>query len=147
MARRRVFDSFGTGNPVVVMTKLSVAERAPVNDDGLVKAGAWRTVRVNAWVTVPWLFVALIVNGYVPPVPGAAFPASVAVPLPLFVNVIPAGSVPDRLSVGVGVPVARTVNDDAVPTVNVFVFALVIANAWPTVNTMTAEPIRTSCER
>ena len=106
-----------------------------MNDDELVKAGAWRTVNVKAWVTVPWLLVALIVNGYVPPVPGAALPARVAVPLPLFVNVIPAGRVPERLTVGVGVPVARIANDDAVPIVNVFVFALVIANAWPTVNT------------
>ena len=42
-------------------------------------------------------------------------------------NVTPPGKVPDRDSVGAGEPVAVTVNEPAVPTVNVALFALVIA--------------------
>ena len=45
--------------------------------------------------------------------------ASVAVPLPLSMNVTPLGRVPLSLSVGVGTPVAVTVNVPAMPVVNV----------------------------
>ena len=54
------------------------------------------------------------------------------VPLNIFVMVLnetPVGSAPDSLILGVGVPVAVTVNDPAAPTVNVVPFALVIAGA------------------
>ena len=44
-------------------------------------------------------------------------------------NVTPLGSVPDLLSLGVGKPVAVTVNELGVPTVNVVLFALVMAGA------------------
>jgi hypothetical protein len=53
------------------------------------------------------------------------------------VNVTPGGSVPVSLRVGVGNPVAVTVKVPAVPTLNVVLFALVIAGAteaWFTVS-------------
>src|ERR1700691_617841 len=49
-------------------------------------------------------------------------------------NVTPLGSVPVSLSVGVGEPVAVTVNVPAVPTTKLVLFALVIAGALPTVS-------------
>jgi hypothetical protein len=63
-------------------------------------------------------------------------PLTVGVPLstPVEVlNVTPAGSVLDSVSVGAGVPVAVTLNVPAVPTVKVALLALVIAGAWFTV--------------
>ena len=59
----------------------------------------------------------------------AGVPANVAVPLPLSLNVTPPGSVPQRLRFGVGVPVAVTVKDPAVPSVNGVALALVITGA------------------
>ena len=58
-------------------------------------------------------------------------PATVAVPLrtPAEVSVTPLGRVPVSLKVGAGTPVAVTVNDPAVPAVNVVLFALVIVGA------------------
>src|SRR5205807_10418090 len=61
--------------------------------------------------------------------PAAGVPASVPVPFPLSVNVTPLGKAPVLLSVGVGDPVAVTVNSPAAPTVNVVLLALVIAGA------------------
>jgi hypothetical protein len=78
--------------------------------------------------------VAVNVREYVPPVPAAGVPLSVAVPFPLSTNATPLGSVPVSLSDGVGAPVVVTVKLPAVPTVNVVVFALVIAGAWFTVS-------------
>ena len=49
-------------------------------------------------------------------------------------NVTPLGSVPPSLKLGAGNPVTVTVNVPAVPTVNVVLFALVIAGAWFTVS-------------
>ena len=43
------------------------------------------------------------------------------------------GSAPLSLKVGVGLPVAVTVKEPAVPTVNVVLLALVMAGAWLTV--------------
>jgi len=68
---------------------------------------------------------------YIPPVLAAAIPLRVPVAA---VNVTPVGSEPVSLSVGVGLPVAVTVNVPAVPTVKVALFVLVIAAAWFTVN-------------
>ena len=59
-----------------------------------------------------------------------------AVPLPLSVNVTPVGSAPVRVRVGLGVPVVVTVNDPAVPIVNVVLLALVIAGAVPAAVTL-----------
>ena len=61
---------------------------------------------------------------YVPPVPVAGAPLSTPA-----LNVTPLGNAPDSLTVGAGNPVAVTVNDPAVPTVNVVLAPLVIADA------------------
>jgi hypothetical protein len=45
-------------------------------------------------------------------------------------KVIPLGSAPLSLKVGVGEPVAVTVKEPAVPTLKVVLFALVMAGAW-----------------
>jgi len=72
---------------------------------------------------------AVKVSTYVPPVPDAGVPLSVAVPFPLLTNVTPLGSAPVSDSVGDGVPVVVIVKLPAVPTVNVAVLALVIVGA------------------
>lgn len=51
------------------------------------------------------------------------------------VSVTPLGKVPDAVKVEAGEPVAVTVNVPALPTVNVVLFALLIAGAWTTVRT------------
>ena len=64
-------------------------------------------------------------------------PAVAGVPLRTPVDalkVTPLGSAADSLSVGFGKPFAVTVNEPAVPAVNVVLFALVIAGAWFTVS-------------
>ena len=61
--------------------------------------------------------------------PDAGVPARVAVPSPLSVKVTPVGSAPDSVSFATGLPVLVTVNDPAVPTVNVAELPLVMAGA------------------
>jgi len=61
-------------------------------------------------------------------------PASAAVPLPLSLKVTPLGREPLQVIVGVGTPVAVTVNDPAAPATNVVLFALVIAGALCTMS-------------
>jgi hypothetical protein len=63
-------------------------------------------------------------------VPAAGVPLNTCVTA---LNVTPLGSAPLSLSVGVGEPVAVTVNDPAVPTVNVVLALLVIAGGVPNV--------------
>ena len=75
------------------------------------------------------------VSGYGPLAAAVGVPDSVAVPLLLAVNVIPGGSVPARLSVGVGVPVVVTVKLNALPDVAVAEAALVMASPLFTVST------------
>ena len=53
-------------------------------------------------------FVAVIVNGYVPPETGPGIPEIVAVPSPLSVNATPVGSVPVSDKTHVGNPVDMT---------------------------------------
>ena len=79
---------------------------------------------------LPIPLLAVIVIGYVPPVPTLGVPEST----PLVLSVTPLGRAPDSENVGAGKPVAVTVNEPAVPTVNVVLFVLVIAGAWLTVN-------------
>lgn len=67
---------------------------------------------------------------YVPAVPAAGVPLSVFVAV---LNVTPFGRVPASLIEGVGFPVAVTLKDPPRFTVNVVLFALVIAGAWPVV--------------
>src|SRR6266850_42883 len=66
--------------------------------------------------------------------PDAGVPLSFPVPFPLSTNVTPLGNAPVSLRVGLGVPVAVTVNVPAVPTVNVVLLALVITGAVFTVS-------------
>ena len=73
---------------------------------------------------------AVIVIGYVPAVPAAGVPLNT----PAVVNVTPDGNVPVSLKVGAGDPVAVTVNVPTLPTVNVVLLVLVIADAWLTVS-------------
>jgi hypothetical protein len=92
--------------------------------------GAELTVRVKPWLAgVPTPLLAVIVREYVPPVPDAGVPLSVAVPFPLFANVTPLGNAPASVRDGVGAPVVVTVKLPAVPTVNDVLLALVIAGA------------------
>jgi hypothetical protein len=63
----------------------------------------------------------------------AAIPLIVAVPLPLSTKVIGLGSVPVKLSAGVGLPVVVTVNVPFTPTVKVVLLRLVIAGGALTV--------------
>ena len=82
-------------------------------------------------VGVPTPLVAVRVSGYVPPLPDAGVPLSIALPFPLSVNIRPVGSVPDSLKDGVGVPVVVTVKLPAAPTVKIVLLALVIVGAVP----------------
>ena len=67
--------------------------------------------------------------------PAAGVPASVPVPLPLSVNVTPVGSARRRArSPAPGSRSVVTVKVPGTPTVNVVLFALVIAGAWFTVS-------------
>lgn len=94
---------------------------ATVND------GASLTVSVKSWTAsgeTP--FEAVMVMGYVPPVPMAAVPDSVAVPLPLSVKVTPDGSAPDAATDGTGNPLVLMLKSRASPTRNVAALELVI---------------------
>ena len=121
------------GKPVVVTEKVPELPVVNVVLSALVIAGAWSTVRVKDWVAsgeVP--FEAVIVKGYVPPVPSAGVPARVAVPSPLSVKVTPLGSAPG-LGKGqgrlVGSPLVVTMKVPGLPVVKVVLSALVIARA------------------
>jgi hypothetical protein len=120
----------GAGKPVSVTVNAPVVPRVKVVLLALVMAGAWLTVRTKFCVAFGKMpFEAVIVMGYVPPVPALGVPPST----PAGVNVTPLGRVPLSVNVGVGKPVAVTVNDPAVPALSVVLFALVIAGAWSTV--------------
>jgi hypothetical protein len=57
-------------------------------------------------------------------------PLALGVPLKMpALNVTPPGSAPDSVILGVGNPVAVTVNEAAAPSVNVVLLALVMAGA------------------
>jgi len=122
----------GAGKPVVITVNDAELPTVNVVLLGLVIAGASSTVKVKFWVAlVPTPLLAVKVMEYVLPVPAAGVPLSTPVPA---LNVTPLGNVPDSLNVGVGVPVAVTVNVPAVPTVNVVLLALVITGAVFTVS-------------
>ena len=114
-------DSVGVGVPVAVTVNVPAVPAVNVVDAALViTCDPLITVRVNGWVVVPAVLVAVRIRGNVPSPAELNVPASVAVPVPVpAVKVTPAGRVPDSDSVGVGVPVAVTVNDAGWPTVNV----------------------------
>jgi hypothetical protein len=95
-------------------------------------AGASSTVKENACdASVPIPLVAVIVSGYVPPVPASGVPEITPV---VKSNVTPPGSGPASVNVGAGKPVAVTVKLPSEPTVNVVAAALVIAGASLTVS-------------
>ena len=68
-----------------------------------------------------------------PCVPAAGVPESVAVPLPLFVNVTPPGSAPDSVTVALGYPVVDIEKLPVLLAAKVAALALVKAGAWSTV--------------
>ena len=122
--------SVGDGNPVAVTVNDPAVPTVNVVLFALVIAADWFTVSVKLCVaSVPAPLCAVNVIEKVPPTVGV--PASMPVAA---VKVTPEGNAPDSDSVGVGEPVAVTVNDPAVPTVNVVLFALVIAADWFTVS-------------
>ena len=116
----------GAGKPVAVTVKeLTVLIRNAALF-ALVMAGAWFTVSVKlcvAFGVTP--LAAVIVIGYVPPIPAAGVPLR----MPPALRVMPEGNAPVSLNVGAGNPVATTVNEPALPTVKVVLLPLVIAGA------------------
>jgi hypothetical protein len=120
----------GAGNPVAAAVNAPAAPTANVALLALVIAGGALTESVKLWLAfgnTP--FCAVIVTAYVPPDVGVPERTPVA-----GLNVTPAGSVPLSVNVGVGTPIAVTVNDPAVADVNVALFPLVIAGAELTVS-------------
>ena len=114
--------------------KVQAVPAVSVTVAALENAGALPTVSVKAWLAVPVEFLAVMVNEYMPLSVVAGVPEIVAVPLVLAVKVMPLGSVPVWLSVGVGVPVVVTLNVKAVPAVAVAELALVMASPLLTVS-------------
>ena len=84
----------------MVTGKSNGVPRMTVSEPELVMAGAWSTVRVKLWVTVPEPLVAVMVSGKVPVAVGV--PAKPAVPLALATNATPAGRAPVSVTVGAG---------------------------------------------
>ena len=68
---------------------------------------------------------AVIVIGYIPPVPAAGVPIN----KPVELNTTGLGNEPVSLNLGVGDPVATTWNEPIAPTVNVVEVPLVITGA------------------
>jgi len=103
----------------------------------VVVVGAWLMVSANGCVAgAPTPLLAVRVQFLTPMLPGAAEPASVALPLPLLVRFRPpgrAGAQPVSVSEALGKPVLVNVKVPGVPTINAVLLALVIAGAWLTV--------------
>src|SRR2546430_1559554 len=117
----------GAGKPVAVTVNVPALPTTNVVLFALVIDGASFTVSVNTCVALPATFVALKVITYVPPVPAAGVPDSTPVAAS---NVTPVGrGGPLRPREGTGNPLAVTVKVPSVPTVNVVLFADVIAGA------------------
>ena len=103
--------------------------------------GASLLVSVNVWVAAGLVaLVAVIVNGYVPPVPLAGVPEMVAVPLPLSTKLSPLGSVPDSDSAGAGSPVVVMAKLNGAPTFELAVAALVMVGATFSVSVRLVPP-------
>jgi hypothetical protein len=117
----------GLGVPVAVTVNVPAVPTVKVVLFALVITGAVFTVSVKLCIKgEPTPFDAVNVMGYVPAVAAPGVPLRTPVD---GVNVTPAGSVPDSLRLGVGKPVAVTVNVPAAPTENVALAALVMAGA------------------
>src|SRR5205823_5546445 len=118
----------GAGKPVVSTANNPEVPNVKAALLRLVKAGASSTVKAKLWLAGdPTPLLAVNVTEYVLPVAIAGVPASVPVPFPLSIKVMPPGSAPVSANDGVGLPVAVTVKVPAVPTTSVILFALVIA--------------------
>jgi hypothetical protein len=119
----------GVGVPVTTAVNVPAVPWVNVALFALVIAGGALTVSVKLWVAFGRIaFCAVIVIGNVPPAVGVPESTPVAE-----LNVTPFGSVPLSLNSGAGVPVAVTAKVPAAPSVNVTLFALVIAGAALTV--------------
>src|SRR5262249_47650419 len=120
------------GNAVVCTVKLPNAPTANVAPAALVKIGVGEllTVSTKLCVVDPAPLVAVIVSGYVPPVPATGVPTSVATPLPVSVNVTPVGRAPLIVSDAAGCPEVEMRNRlEAAPITNVALSAVVNAGA------------------
>ena len=120
----------GVGIPVVVTVNVPGSPSVNVVMVALVIAGACgtATVSVKLWVALgDTPLAAVIVSGYVPELPAAGLPASVAVPSLLSTKITPEGSAPVSLKEGVGIPLAVTVKRLDRPIAKVVASALVIA--------------------
>jgi len=119
----------GAGYPVARTVSRSGAPTLALIVRIFLIAGALVTVRVNAWVAVPFLFLAVRVSGYTPAAAFLGVPEIVAVPPPVSANRTPEGSRPALVILGAGSPVAVTVNVNAAP--NAAVSAAPLVNAGP----------------
>ena len=117
---------------MVAIGKVNGVPRVTPSELALVMVGAWSTVSVNVWVTVPAGLVAVMASAKVPVAVGV--PAMMAVPLAPAAKVAPAGRAPVSVRVGAGVPVVLTGKLKASPAVAVYEPALVMAGAWSTVS-------------
>ncbi len=86
----------------VVMPMLNGVPSASVVFGIFVIFGALVIARLNGWVPVPALLLAVSVIGYTPMAPLVGVPEIVAVPLPLSAKVTPAGRAPLLVSFGAG---------------------------------------------
>ena len=105
----------GGGYPVARTVRLSGTPTLTLIVRIFLMAGALVTVRVNAWVAVPFLFLAVRVSRYTPPAEPAGVPEIVAVPSPWSANLTPEGSRPVLVILGIGSPVVVTVKVNATP--------------------------------
>lgn len=112
------------------MVSCSVAECCtPPEVPVITTLNVFVVVKVNCWVALPAVFVAVKVTCEVLEV--VAVPARTPPPDEFAVKLTPFGRLPLSVTVGVGVPVVVTVNELAIPPVNVALFALVNTGAWP----------------
>ena len=129
-----VSDNAHVGHPVVATVMVPAWPTSKVAWSSLVIWHAWLTVRTKGWVAAGLTpFVAVMVNGYVPPELAPGIPASVAVPFLLSVNVTPVGSAPVSDNVELGTPLVVTVKVPVWPVVKVVPAGLVIPGTWLTV--------------
>jgi hypothetical protein len=121
--------------PKFGLVMLKVSEVTPFRGilaapNALLMIGGLATVRVKICVASdPTPLCAVIVSTSTSSVPDKEVPASVAVPFPLSIKVIPAGNIPVSLNDGAGNPIVVTVKVPATPTSNVVLFALVMDGA------------------
>lgn len=119
----------GSGYPMARIVRCSAAPTWTLVVRIFLMAGALVTVRVSAWVAVPFLFLAVRVSGYTPAAAFTGVPEIVAVPSPLSANFTPLGSAPILVILGAGSPVVVTVKVNATLKVAVALEPLVKTGA------------------